>query len=119
MNCYLTSGLTITPVESLAWLTKNAHRVVNLLVLKHLSADSGKLMAVMKDGSLFHAQFHSHRSMVAWIFHPQFAGKPLGVFGYNDPDPFKDWYQMQLDDRHWLSAASPEHWKLLSQLMGK
>jgi len=119
MNCYLTQGFSITPIESLAWLTKNAHRVINLRVLKYLGSDAGKLMAIMKDGSMFHAPFHSHRSMIAWVFHPQFEGKPFGVFGYEDPEPFRDWNEMQLDHKYWLSAGSHEHWKLLSEVMGK
>lgn len=119
MNCYLTLGLTIKQVGKIDWLAKNSHRVVSLRVLKYLNSDSGKLMALLRDGSMFHAPFFSHRSMIAWAFHPQFEGMPFGVFGYFERDPFAEWDALQLDAEHWISAGSPEHWKLLSDLMKK
>jgi len=88
-------------------------------VLKYIGSSSGKLMAIMKDGSIFHAPFISHSSMIAWLFHPQFEGMPFGIFGYFDEDPFQDWNTLQLNGNNWITAGGQDHWKLLTELMGK
>jgi len=120
MPFYLTHNEnSIKKILRLSWLPENAHRIISLRLLKFNSTKGGKLIAVMKDNQEFHADFLSHSSMIAWLFHPEFAGLPMGVFGFSTDDSMKDWNEMQLDGTRWITAGSPEHWDLISQCMGK
>ena len=119
MQCFLTRNARITEQASVNWLLQNAHRVVSLRALKYMDSHSGKLMAMMADGSVFHAPFVHYRSMIGWAFRPEFSGLPFGVFGLFDKDPFAEWDDLQLKAENWISAGSDDHWKLLSELMGK
>jgi len=116
MDCFLVRNTVVSSTHDLRWLIANAHR---LTCLKYEGSDQGKLIALFKDGSTFHAYFLSYRSMVSWLFHPQFADRKLSLFGINGIDSANEWHGLDSNPKEWLTTGSAAHWDLLSKIMGK
>lgn len=120
MGCFVTKHSRVSHEEGLQWIRQNSHRIVSFTAFKYNGGDYSKLMAFMKDGSTFHAFFISYRSLIAWLFHPQFADISLYFVPFEDSNGSELLQDLFKADRDkWITTGGPDHWNLLSKLMGK
>lgn len=117
MKFFLTKGLKIESIPRLTWLSNNAHRIVSVKAINHNHSNKGKMIVRMKDDSYFHASFWSFRSLVAWLFHKEYAGVPILMMGLHGPEAFGSDDGSPTTAGTLVTAGSAEHWEILTQIL--
>jgi hypothetical protein len=117
MRFLLIKNLKIQVIPRLTWLSNNANRIVEIKAIRYNGTNTGKMVVRLKDDSYFHASFWSFRSLVAWLFHSEFEGIPLFVYGLDKDEETGADMRGFLKPSAVVSAGSPEHWDILTQFL--
>jgi len=116
MEYFITRGTVVSVADfgkepPLSWILKQSHRIMEIKAFRHSDSNRGKIVFMLKDGSQFHATFLSTRSMIAWLFHPQFDSKTLHLYGIKKQDSCSSEFDCS------MLTSSKEHWDLLAELL--
>ena len=100
-------------------MLKRSAEIESIITIRYTTGKAGKLIISMEDGSSYHIGFTAYRTMIGWLMHPDFAGKPLLFLGSVENDPFMDWGKLMTKGSLWVQAGGAEHWDLLSTIYGR
>ena len=117
MRFFLTKNQKVESVARLTWLSHNAHRIVEVKAIRYNDTSTGKMLVRMKDDSYFHAYFWSFRSLVAWLFHGEYKGLPLFIYGLDKTEETGQDMSGFMKPSVVVEAGSHEHWDILTQLL--